>query len=42
MFPASPDGWKRNLAVAENAADLGLLIYPMLVFNPKGVQFSLD
>ena len=42
VFPASPDGWKRNLAVAENAAARGLRIYPMLVLNPKGVHFSLD
>jgi N-acyl-D-aspartate/D-glutamate deacylase len=41
-FPASPDGWRRNLAVAERAAARGLRIYPMLVLNPKGVHFSLD
>jgi N-acyl-D-aspartate/D-glutamate deacylase len=42
VFPASPDGWRRNLAVAETAAARGLRIYPMLVLNPKGVHFSLD
>ena len=42
VFPASPDGWKRNLALAETAAARGLRIYPMLVLNPKGVHFSLD
>ena len=42
VFPASPDGWRRNLAVAEIAAARGLRIYPMLVLNPKGVHFSLD
>ncbi|MEO8694786.1 MAG: amidohydrolase family protein [Acidimicrobiales bacterium] len=42
VFPASPDGWRRNLAVAETAASRGLRIYPMLVLNPKGVHFSLD
>jgi N-acyl-D-aspartate/D-glutamate deacylase len=42
VFPASPDGWRRNLAVAESAAARGLRIYPMLVLNPKGVHFSLD
>ncbi|MEO5840912.1 MAG: amidohydrolase family protein [Acidimicrobiales bacterium] len=42
VFPASPDGWRRNLAVAETAASQGLRIYPMLVLNPKGVHFSLD
>jgi N-acyl-D-aspartate/D-glutamate deacylase len=42
VFPASPEGWKRNLAVAETAAARGLRIYPMLVLNPKGVHFSLD
>ncbi|HUP72358.1 MAG TPA: amidohydrolase family protein [Acidimicrobiales bacterium] len=42
VFPASPDGWRRNLAVAETAAARGLRIYPMLVLNPKGVHFSFD
>jgi N-acyl-D-aspartate/D-glutamate deacylase len=42
VFPASPDGWRRNLAVAETAASRGLRIYPMLVLNPKGVHFSFD
>jgi N-acyl-D-aspartate/D-glutamate deacylase len=42
VFPASPDGWRRNLALAETAAERGLRIYPMLVLNPKGVHFSLD
>jgi hypothetical protein len=42
VFPASPDGWRRNLAVAETAASRGLRIYPMLVLNPKVVHFSLD
>jgi N-acyl-D-aspartate/D-glutamate deacylase len=41
-FPASPDGWRRNLALAETASARGLRIYPMLVLNPKGVHFSLD
>jgi N-acyl-D-aspartate/D-glutamate deacylase len=42
VFPASPDGWRRNIAVAEAAASRGLRIYPMLVLNPKGVHFSFD
>jgi N-acyl-D-aspartate/D-glutamate deacylase len=42
VFPNSPDGWQRNMAVAEAAASRGLRIYPMLILNPKGVHFSLD
>ena len=41
-FAAAPDGWRRNLEVAEEARDLGLRYYPMLVINPKGVHFALD
>jgi N-acyl-D-aspartate/D-glutamate deacylase len=41
-FAAAPDGWKRNLAVAEEARARGLRYYPMLVLNPKGVHFALD
>jgi N-acyl-D-aspartate/D-glutamate deacylase len=41
-FHAAPDGWRRNLAVAEQAAARGLRYYPMLVVNPKGVHFAFD
>jgi N-acyl-D-aspartate/D-glutamate deacylase len=41
-FHAAPDGWRRNLAVAEQAAARGLRYYPMLVLNPKGVHFAFD
>jgi N-acyl-D-aspartate/D-glutamate deacylase len=41
-FGASPDGWRRNLAIAEELARDGLRYYPMLILNPKGVHFSLD
>jgi len=42
FFHAAPDGWRRNLAVAEQAAARGLRYYPMLVVNPKGVHFAFD
>jgi N-acyl-D-aspartate/D-glutamate deacylase len=42
VFPSSPDGWRRNLRVAEEASGRGLRVHPMLVLNPKGVHFSLD
>jgi N-acyl-D-aspartate/D-glutamate deacylase len=42
VFPSSPDGWRRNLGVAEEASGRGLRVHPMLVLNPKGVHFSLD
>ncbi len=41
-FNAAPDGWRRNLEVAEAARARGLRYYPMLVLNPKGVYFALD
>jgi N-acyl-D-aspartate/D-glutamate deacylase len=41
-FHGFPDGWKRNLAVAEDLHARGLRYYPMLVLNPKGVHFSFD
>jgi N-acyl-D-aspartate/D-glutamate deacylase len=41
-FHSAPDGWRRNLAVAEEARARGLRYYPMLVLNPKGVHFALD
>jgi N-acyl-D-aspartate/D-glutamate deacylase len=41
-FHAAPDGWRRNLAVAQQAAARGLRYYPMLVLNPKGVHFAFD
>jgi N-acyl-D-aspartate/D-glutamate deacylase len=41
-FAAAPDGWKRNLAIAQEAAARGLRYHPMLVLNPKGVHFALD
>jgi N-acyl-D-aspartate/D-glutamate deacylase len=41
-FHAAPDGWRRNLAVAERLAAKGLRYYPMLVLNPKGVHFAFD
>jgi N-acyl-D-aspartate/D-glutamate deacylase len=41
-FHAAPDGWRRNLQVAEDLAAKGLRYYPMLVLNPKGVHFALD
>jgi N-acyl-D-aspartate/D-glutamate deacylase len=42
VFPSSPDGWRRNLDVAEAASARGLRVHPMLVLNPKGVHFALD
>jgi N-acyl-D-aspartate/D-glutamate deacylase len=42
FFHAAPDGWRRNLQVAEDLAAKGLRYYPMLVLNPKGVHFALD
>jgi N-acyl-D-aspartate/D-glutamate deacylase len=41
-FHAAPDGWRRNLRVAEALAAKGLRYYPMLVLNPKGVHFAFD
>ena len=41
-FHAAPNGWRRNLHVAEALAARGLRYYPMLVLNPKGVHFALD
>ena len=41
-FHAAPDGWRRNLQVAETLAAKGLRYYPMLVLNPKGVHFAFD
>jgi len=41
-FHAAPDGWRRNIAVAEEARALGLRYFPMLVVNPKGVHFAFD
>ena len=41
-FHAAPNGWRRNLDVAESLAARGLRYYPMLVLNPKGVHFALD
>jgi N-acyl-D-aspartate/D-glutamate deacylase len=42
FFHAAPDGWRRNLRVAEGLAAQGLRYYPMLVLNPKGVHFAFD
>jgi N-acyl-D-aspartate/D-glutamate deacylase len=42
VFPSSPDGWRRNLRIAEEANARGLRFHPMLVLNPKGVHFALD
>lgn len=41
-FPTSPNGWRRNLEVAEAVAAKGLRYHPMLLLNPKGVHFTLD
>jgi N-acyl-D-aspartate/D-glutamate deacylase len=42
VFPSSPEGWRRNLQIAEEASARGLRFHPMLVLNPKGVHFALD
>ena len=42
VFPSSPEGWRRNLGIAEEASARGLRFHPMLVLNPKGVHFALD
>jgi N-acyl-D-aspartate/D-glutamate deacylase len=41
-FHSAPEGWRRNLHIAETLAAKGLRYYPMLVLNPKGVHFAFD
>jgi N-acyl-D-aspartate/D-glutamate deacylase len=41
-FASAPEGWRRNLAVAEEAHQRGLRYHPMLILNPKGVHFAFD
>jgi N-acyl-D-amino-acid deacylase len=40
-FPGYDDGWRRNLATAEEARCLGLQILPMFRCNPQDFVFSL-
>jgi N-acyl-D-aspartate/D-glutamate deacylase len=42
VFPGSPDGWRRNMAVVDEAAREGLRLYPMFTANPKGIHFALS
>ncbi len=41
-IPHAPDGWKRSLEFAEEAAALGLRVLPMFAANHQGAHFSLD
>jgi N-acyl-D-aspartate/D-glutamate deacylase len=41
-FSSSPEGWKNNIAFAEDLNRRGYRFHPMLVVNPKGVFFSFD
>ena len=41
-FSSSPEGWKNNMAFAEDLNRRGYRFHPMLVVNPKGVFFSFD
>ena len=41
-IPHSPDGWKRSLEFAEEAAAQGLRVLPQFAANHQGAHFSLD
>jgi N-acyl-D-aspartate/D-glutamate deacylase len=41
-IPHSPDGWKRSLEFAEEAAAQGLRVFPQFAANHQGAHFSLD
>ena len=41
-IPHSPDGWKRSLEFAEEAAARGLRVLPQFAANHQGAHFSLD
>ena len=38
----APDGWKRSLEFAQEAAAEGLAVHPMFATNRQGAHFSLD
>ena len=41
-IPHAPDGWKRSLEFAEEAAAQGLRVLPQFASNHQGAHFSLD
>jgi N-acyl-D-aspartate/D-glutamate deacylase len=41
-IPHAPDGWKRSLEFAEEAAAMGLRVLPQFAANHQGAHFSLD
>jgi N-acyl-D-aspartate/D-glutamate deacylase len=41
-IPHSPDGWKRSLEFAEQAAAQGMRVLPQFAANHQGAHFSLD
>jgi N-acyl-D-aspartate/D-glutamate deacylase len=41
-IPHSPDGWKRSLEFAEEAAAQGMRVLPQYAANHQGAHFSLD
>ncbi len=41
-LPAAPEGWRRSVEFAHEAAALGLAVHPMFAANRLGAYFALD